>query len=295
MNAFWKLFGVFSKSDCSAVTISTVRLTQQDTIELIFHFTEYNHTTGAIYRFMALLSGKSGSVLLALGLFLVTYPALFAEDADPIALNQQVSRLIEQGNYQEAIPIAERAVEAAKKTRGLEHPDTATSLNNLATLYQDMGDYAKAEPLFQEALRIRQKVLGPEHPDTAESLNNLAMLYHAMGEYAKAIPLLQETLRICQKVLGPDHPNTVISLNNLAMLYRAMGDYTKAEPAYQEALRIRQKVLGPEHSDTAISLSNLGEPGNGRVPQSRTASSRGSPDLTEGSWARSSLHGDLPQ
>jgi tetratricopeptide (TPR) repeat protein len=148
--------------------------------------------------------GKSQCVLLALGLLLLACPALFAEGNDLNALNQQVKQLIEQGNYQEAIPIAERAVEVAKGVRGLEHPDTATSLNNLATLYQDLGYFAKAEPLFQEALRIRQKVLGPEDHDTAESLNNLAMLYHAMGAYAKAVPLLQETLRICQQVLGPE-------------------------------------------------------------------------------------------
>jgi tetratricopeptide (TPR) repeat protein/CHAT domain-containing protein len=203
--------------------------------------------------------GKSQCVLLALGLLVLVCPALLAEDDDPSALNQQVKQLIEQGNYQKAIPIAERAVEVAKGVRGVEHPDTATSLNNLATLYQDMGNFAKAEPFFQEALRIRQKVLGPEHHDTAESLNNLAMLYHAMGAYSKAVPLLQEALRICQKALGPDHPDTVISLNNLAMLYRAMGEYAQAEHFYEEALRIRQKVLGPEHPDTAISLNNLGE------------------------------------
>ena len=37
-----------------------------------------------------------------------------------------------------------------------EHPSTATSLNNLAALYEAMGEYAKAEPLYREALRIRQ-------------------------------------------------------------------------------------------------------------------------------------------
>ncbi len=43
---------------------------------------------------------------------------------------------------------------------GQEHPDTATSLNNLAELYKAMGDYAKAEPLYRRALAIREKALG---------------------------------------------------------------------------------------------------------------------------------------
>src|SRR5260370_25413500 len=132
---------------------------------------------------------KSPFVLLALGLLILACPASLAEDDDPNALNQQVSQLIEQGKYQEAIPIAERAVEVSKRVRGPEHPDTALSLNNLGALYKVMGAYTKADPLYQESLRIRQKVLGSEHPNTAPSLNNLAVLYRDMGEYAKAEPL----------------------------------------------------------------------------------------------------------
>ena len=72
----------------------------------------------------------------------------------------------------------------------------ATSLNNLAGLYQAQGKYAEAEPLYQRALAIREKALGPEHPDVANSLNNLAVLYRAQGKYAEAEPLYQRALAI---------------------------------------------------------------------------------------------------
>ena len=202
---------------------------------------------------------KSPVVLLALGLWILVCEASLAEEDDPGALNQRVNQLIEQGKYQEAIPIAERAVEVAKHTLGPDHPKTADALNDLGFIFQKIGNYAKAEPLYQETLRIRQKVLGPEHSDTANSLNNLASLYWAMGEYVKAEPLLKEALGIRQKVFGSGHPDTAQSLNNLAELYQAMGEYAKAEPLLQEALRIRQKVLGSENPDTAVSLNNLAE------------------------------------
>jgi CHAT domain-containing protein/Flp pilus assembly protein TadD len=159
--------------------------------------------------------------------------------------------------YSKAEPLYQEALRIRQKVLGPEHADTATSLNNLGSLYWAMDNYAKAEPLYQEALRIRQKALGPEHPDTATSLNDLALLYRKMGGYAKAEPLYQEALRIRRKALGPEHPDTATSLNNLAGLYYAMGEYAKAEPLYQEALRIRRKVLGPEESGTAESLNNL--------------------------------------
>src|SRR5208282_1491763 len=161
---------------------------------------------------MARLLAKSLFVLLALGLLILACPAGLTKDDEPNSLNQRVNQLIEQGKYQEAIPIAERAVEVAKHTLGPDHPKTADALNDLGFIFQKIGNYAKAEPLYQEALRIRQKVLGSEHSDTAESLNNLASLYWAMGEYVKAEPLLEEALGIRQKVFGSGHPDTAQSL-----------------------------------------------------------------------------------
>ncbi len=60
---------------------------------------------------------------------------------------------------------------------GPEHPDTLTSVNNLAVLLMSQGDYAGAAPLYRRALEARERVLGPEHPDTLNSVNNLAYFY----------------------------------------------------------------------------------------------------------------------
>ncbi len=49
---------------------------------------------------------------------------------------------------------------------GKEHPDTLTSVDNLAALYQAQGRLAEAEPLYKRALEGRERVLGKEHPDT---------------------------------------------------------------------------------------------------------------------------------
>jgi len=196
-------------------------------------------------------------LLLGLGFFIGESPKSIAEDESPGLLAQKVQKLYAEGKYKEAIPIAEKVLAIRGKELSPEDPGIATSLNNLAELYQATGEYAKAEALFLQALRIRQKALGPDHPDTAQSLGNLAELYRDMGEYAKAEPLDLEALRIRQKVLGPEHPDTAISLSNLAALYQDQGEYAKAEPLDQEAIRILRQVLGPEHPDTATDLNNL--------------------------------------
>ena len=89
--------------------------------------------------------------------------------------------------------------QSTEKALGPDHPSVATTLNNLAGLYNTQGHYAKAEPLYKRALSIEEKALGPDHPSVATTLNNLAGLYHTQGHYAKAEPLYKRALSITKK------------------------------------------------------------------------------------------------
>jgi tetratricopeptide (TPR) repeat protein len=174
-------------------------------------------------------------------------------------LDQTGNYLQEHARYQEAESLFLRALSMRERLLGVEHPDTATCLNNLAELYREQGKYTKAEPLFLRALQIREQKLGAEHPDTATCLNNLAELYREQGKYTKAEPLFLRALQIREQKLGAEHPDTATCLNNLALLYKTRGKYPEAEPLYLRALQIREQKLGAEHPDTAHSLNNLAE------------------------------------
>src|SRR5260370_7967763 len=121
--------------------------------------------------------------LLAL-LVLSTAGAQEGDLAEAQRLNGQVLQYYATGRYQQAIPLAQRALAIREKALGPEHPYTAGSLNNLAELYRATGTYTKAEPLYQRALAIPEKALAPEHPDTALPPNNLTPLYHPHAAYA---------------------------------------------------------------------------------------------------------------
>ncbi|MEM9005734.1 MAG: tetratricopeptide repeat protein [Cyanobacteria bacterium P01_F01_bin.86] len=62
------------------------------------------------------------------------------------------------------------ALDIRKSELGDRHPDTASSLNNLALLYRSQGHYVEAETLLLEALDIRKTELGAHHLSTASSL-----------------------------------------------------------------------------------------------------------------------------
>ena len=164
--------------------------------------------------------------------------------------------------WNETMQCYQSALEISKTELGDRHPDTATSLNNLALLYYSMGQYDRALPLFKDALEIRKSELGDRHPDTAGSLNNLAGLYRSMSQYDRALPLFKDALEIYKSELGDRHPDTATSLNNLAVLYANMGDYDRALPLLEQTLSIRQEVLPAGHPDTLStqqSLQNLRE------------------------------------
>jgi len=143
-------------------------------------------------------------------------------------LNQTGYYLKERARYTEAEPLYQRAISIREQQLGPLHPNTATSLNNLAALYQDQGKNEQAEPLYQRALSIREQQLGPLHPDTANSLNNLAALYDDQGKYEQAEPLYQRALAIDEQTLGPQHPTTQHIRAKYARLLRTMGRDTEA-------------------------------------------------------------------
>jgi len=68
----------------------------------------------------------------------------------------------------------ERALAIFEAVLGPEHPDTATSLSNLAVLCANEEDFEEAARLMRRALEIREAKLGPEHPDTQSSRQSLA-------------------------------------------------------------------------------------------------------------------------
>ncbi len=88
---------------------------------------------------------------------------------------------------QDPVSYLTRALTIQEKVLGPEHPDTAQSLNNLASLYRDLGKHEEAEPLYQRALAIYVKVFGPDHPNTTRVREEYSKLLKVMGEEVEEV------------------------------------------------------------------------------------------------------------
>ena len=175
----------------------------------------------------------------------------------------------EHGEYDKAIEAYQQALAICRKVLGEEHPETATSYNNLGLVYYSKGEYDLALEYCQKALAICRKALGEEHPSTATSYNNLGAVYYSKSKYPKAIEYYEKALAIYRKVLGEEHPETATSYNSLGLVYHSKGEYDLALEYHQKALAIYRKALGEEHPSTAMSYNNLGQAyySKGEYPQ----------------------------
>jgi hypothetical protein len=123
--------------------------------------------------------------------------------------------MLNQGKWNKAEELQLQAVETLKRVLGQEHPDTLTSIANLASTYRNQGRWKEAEELEVQVMETRKRVLGQEHPHTLNSMSNLAFTWKFQDRNREAVNLMVECVQLRKKKLGVDHPHTKSSLEAL--------------------------------------------------------------------------------
>jgi len=92
-----------------------------------------------------------------------------------------------QGDYTEAARQFQAALPLAEGRR----PDDerlATSLIQLAAVYDAQGQYSDAAPLYQRALVLHEQLLGPDHPQVADVLEAQEALQRKLHPVRSLLP-----------------------------------------------------------------------------------------------------------
>jgi tetratricopeptide (TPR) repeat protein len=164
----------------------------------------------------------------------------------------------DQGKYNKAEQMYQRALQGKEKAWGLEHTSTLETVNNLGILYKDLGRLNKAETMYQRALQGFEKAWGLEHTSTLNTINNLGNLYKDLGRLDEAETMYQRALQGKEKACALEHTSTFNTINNLGNLYKDLGRLDEAETMYQRALQGFEKAWGPEHTSTLETVNSLG-------------------------------------
>ena len=92
-----------------------------------------------------------------------------------------LSQEYQKEEYSKALSLYQRALAIRQQALFPNHPNVATSLTNLAKLYEQSDSLGRALqkdalPFYEQALAILEQTQ-PDHPDTAEVLQNLGYIY----------------------------------------------------------------------------------------------------------------------
>jgi tetratricopeptide (TPR) repeat protein len=163
-----------------------------------------------------------------------------------------------RGQYQQARPLAERALAATLTAFGPDHPEVAYRHDGLGRVLLALGDLDGAKQQHERALAIGEATLGPDHPTMAALHGNLGRVLRSLGDLPGARAELERALAIGKATLGPDHPDVATLHSYLGRVLRAIGDLAGARAEHERALAIGEATTGPDHPDMAARHNNLG-------------------------------------
>ncbi len=163
------------------------------------------------------------------------------------------------GDFVLAIEFLQRAAMLRERYLGSDHPDTLTTLNNLAVAFQAAGNLREAIKLHEQVLDSREKKLGAAHQDTLHTVNDLAVAYRDAGRTTEAIAMFERVLHASMITMriGAGSVDLLATLDNLAGAYRQAGRLDEAIETHKKVRDVKVKKLGIDHPSTLTTLHNL--------------------------------------
>jgi len=176
-------------------------------------------------------------------------------------LTKTVAKLYKEGKFDEALPLAKRALEIRERLLPATDQRVSLSLGYLGDVYMAKRDYGSAKKNFDRLLLLQEQRLGPTDVNVALTLDRLALLSYRDGESDKAEELYRRALAIREKALGPESVQVGDTLYALGQFYRVRREYDRALATYKRSLNIygsSKGVTSAEFQRASAGLSCVG-------------------------------------
>ena len=202
----------------------------------------------------------------------------------------------EQGRYEEALQLAQRAKADLIAVFGPNDGALFATLVDIARAYEGLANFNQALATYQEARDVADRAFGESHPNAllarvnvasgllevkrydeavvafrdviakakaggqAESLfvaNAQNGLAQALHDPNEGLVAAQEALRLFRALDGEDHPDTGHAYETVGNMLGKLGRRNEAIAALEHALAIRTAALGADHPDVAYTQFSL--------------------------------------
>jgi len=170
--------------------------------------------------------------------------------AADIAYSLGLVHMVEEARF---LDIAEqwftRALKMMESHYGDKHPEVATILNRLGTLYMEQDQFNDAEECLKRSLSIREKLLGANHSRVSQTLRTLMSLYEMQERFKEALETGHRALEITKSIFGNEHWHVSAILLRLGSLYYSTTQNEQGKAILSAALAMREKQFGANHEN----------------------------------------------
>jgi tetratricopeptide (TPR) repeat protein len=162
-----------------------------------------------------------------------------------------------EGRYQEALPVARRALAVLEATLGPHHPFVGTGCTNLGAVLASLRRFPEALEQHRRALAIQEAALGPRHPEVALTLANIAAATASLGRHDESLAASERAIAISAGMPSP-HEYVASFYQGLGNVQRTLRRFPEARSAYEKAVAFQEKTWGPEDVTLAEILHDSG-------------------------------------
>ena len=205
-------------------------------------------------------------IFLFVSLFISQTPQETPELAEATELTKSVAQLFKEKKFDEALPLAKRALEIRERSLPHNDPRVANSLSYLGDVYMAKREFDNARKTFERLLQVQEELAGPTDVRLANTLDRLALLYFEDRRPDKSEEMYQRALAMREKALGPENDQVAKTHYALGQFYRMQRQYDRAADSYKRSLLIYGRAGGVttaefQRSSTGLSCTGY-ESGN---------------------------------
>ena len=186
------------------------------------------------------------------------HPNMTDVDASSLYYNMAI---LHQHRHERQLALTqyENFLRIANKIVGPNHPQVATALHSLGTIYYEMGQLHEALRPLLRSLAIRQIKCSPMHPCLAESLHLVGNVLHDREEYGDAMDAYKQALAVQRAASGDEATLEIAEIQmDVGRILHSQDLLAESLSAYSEVLEISQRVFGRRHAYVARILNIVG-------------------------------------
>ncbi len=164
-------------------------------------------------------------------------------------LNQKVIASYRNQKFDEALKLAQQAVDSSLRIYGAEQPETAETYRNLGVMYQETKKYKQSTENLQKAVNIYQKMFDSKYEELVLAYQILAYSQFLDNKKEESEANYLKAVEASENKFGKESKESFLATLNLANIYARLKNFEKANEFYLKSYALAIKKFGRESNE----------------------------------------------